>query len=87
MNDFAEKVVAVVTGAARGIGRTVCERLLSEGAHVVLLDKDTAPRSGDRNDPARRRLAGEVADRTERVEAWLVADLLAKPGVVDTAAV
>lgn len=29
----------VVTGAASGIGRAVAERLLSEGAHVVLIDK------------------------------------------------
>src|SRR3569623_399531 len=36
---FANKV-AVVTGAARGIGRACAERFLSEGAKVVLGDID-----------------------------------------------
>lgn len=41
---FKDKRV-VVTGAASGIGRAVAERLLSEGAHVVLVDK--SPRVKD----------------------------------------
>jgi len=36
-----ENKVAVVTGAARGIGKACAERLLSEGAAVVLADIDT----------------------------------------------
>jgi pyridoxal 4-dehydrogenase len=32
--------VAIVTGAARGIGRATAERLSAEGARVVLLDED-----------------------------------------------
>lgn len=34
--------IAVVTGAARGIGRATAERLLAEGAKVVVSDIDTA---------------------------------------------
>lgn len=31
---------ALVTGAARGIGLAISERLLREGARVALLDRD-----------------------------------------------
>lgn len=35
--------VAIVTGAANGIGKAVAEQLVSEGRTVVLLDRDEAP--------------------------------------------
>ena len=34
--------IAVVTGAARGIGRAVCERYVAEGAFVFVTDVDEA---------------------------------------------
>lgn len=42
MKDFKEKV-AVVTGAASGIGRALVDRFAAEGMHVVLADVEAAP--------------------------------------------
>ena len=39
--ELASKIV-LVTGAASGIGRAVCERFAEEGAHVVVTDVDLA---------------------------------------------
>lgn len=42
MKDFKDKV-AVITGAASGIGRGLAERCVMEGMRVVLADVETAP--------------------------------------------
>ncbi len=42
MKDFKDKV-AVVTGAASGIGRALVDRFAAEGMHVVLADVEAAP--------------------------------------------
>ncbi|MNU81701.1 3-oxoacyl-[acyl-carrier-protein] reductase FabG [compost metagenome] len=40
MNNFSIGQVAVVTGAARGIGLTIAQRLAQQGVFVYLLDRD-----------------------------------------------
>ena len=65
--------VAVVTGAARGIGDAIARRLVTEGARVVALDKaaPAAPRDGsatssaDVSDPASVAAAFESIDAEE----------------------
>ncbi len=37
--------VAIVTGAARGIGATIAEVFARDGAHVVAIDVESAPRT------------------------------------------
>jgi NAD(P)-dependent dehydrogenase (short-subunit alcohol dehydrogenase family) len=39
---FPERLTVVVTGAANGIGRAICDRLLAAGSRVALLDHDEA---------------------------------------------
>ena len=51
---------AIVTGAARGIGRAIAERLTREGARVAILDVD-----GD----AAQTTAGEIGGETIAVGA------------------
>jgi 3-oxoacyl-[acyl-carrier protein] reductase len=38
-----EDRIAIVTGAAKGMGRDICLKLASEGAHLVLAARDEAP--------------------------------------------
>ena len=61
---------ALVTGAARGIGRAVTERLLGDGARVAMLDRDGAlvEREARRLGADARPLVGDVT-RTADVDA------------------
>ncbi len=76
MPDFAGKV-AIITGAAGGLGLAIAERLASEGAAVVLADVDLAGAEA-----ARERLAAgggrALAQRTDVSDAKDVAALVAR---------
>ena len=52
--------VALVTGGARGIGQAVAARLMRDGWHVVIADRDPAPAP-----PHGRSVTADVAEETE----------------------
>jgi 3alpha(or 20beta)-hydroxysteroid dehydrogenase len=86
MNGLTDKV-AIVTGAARGIGAAVAERFVLEGARVALLDKraDLCTAVADRLNSVRSdtalALTLDITDET----AWLrtVEDIAGRWGGVD----
>jgi len=78
--------VALVTGAARGIGLACAERLVNEGAQVALLDRD-GPAVRARADglgPAALPIEAELARLSPAAAAGIVAQVVARFGRLDT---
>lgn len=77
---------AIVTGANRGIGRAIAERMLDNGADVHIIDIDDSHRSEIHSfaQARGRRCSFSLADVTDDVAmALLVAELAAEHGRID----
>ena len=77
--------VALVTGAAQGIGLACAERLLAEGAQVALLDRDgtAAQAQAERLGPGAMALAADLAGLTPGDAGALVAQVVGTFGRLD----
>lgn len=81
---FADGAVAIVTGAAVGIGAAIVERLLTEGCRVGAIDRDAAALSqlADRlGSAALRTVTADIADDASADR--YVADIVAAFGRLD----
>ena len=67
MSDQDVKIqrVAVVTGGSAGIGRTICEKLLSEGCEVISLSR----RAADIGHPRMHSVEADLMDRAATLQA------------------
>lgn len=77
--------VALVTGAAQGIGLACAARLLAEGAQVVLLDRDAAAAQAqaDRLGPGAMALAADLAGLMHEAATGIVAQVVDRFGRLD----
>lgn len=67
---------AIITGAARGIGLSIAERFLREGAEVILgdIDKNAATKAAEQIDPAGRCCKAFGADVSQPDDASALVD-------------
>lgn len=85
MNTFLEKV-AIVTGAAQGIGAATAKKLASEGAKVSIVDinQEQAEKTAATLDPTGDKVIGLACDvSNEKSVAEMVAKVIEKFGKVD----
>jgi NAD(P)-dependent dehydrogenase (short-subunit alcohol dehydrogenase family) len=80
---MADRAVAVVTGAGRGLGKQIAERLARRGHHVVVTDIDAGaaqttaaivdgtPIAQDVRDPDSHRAVAREAARHGRLRIWI----------------
>ncbi|WP_328402139.1 3-oxoacyl-ACP reductase FabG [Nocardia sp. NBC_00403] len=76
MNRFTDKI-AVVTGAAQGIGAATAVRLAAEGAAVAVLDRNAPDKTTEQITAAGGTARGYVCDVTDRTSVQSVFDQVA----------
>lgn len=72
----------VVTGAGRGIGRAIVERLLSTGDYVVAVEFDPAALAWTEKHPSSSRLMAVTGDASDEAVAERAADLAQAAGTL-----
>lgn len=85
---MTEREIAVVTGAASGIGKAIATRLAEDGFHVVGLDRSTGPLGEAREELVRGGVSAEAhaVDITDREAVSAVLEALPRVDVMVTAA-
>jgi len=81
-----ENLVAIVTGAGKGLGKAIAERFMQEGARVALWDIDLAlvKETRDRLDPSGKQASAVHVDITsEEQVSRAVAETLERLGRID----
>lgn len=72
----------VVTGAGRGVGRAIAERLLANGAYIVIVERDASALDWTREHPAASRLCRVAGDAADQAVTRQAADLAQEAGTL-----